>query len=141
MQIKQARRRARASALQAEYQWLLAGGAAGESSRGMPTAPGFGKADGAHFNALLSGILQNGQSLDRQTAPNLDRAIDALSPVEHAILLIGAYELIHFPDIPYRVVINEAVELGKTFGSAEGYKYVNGVLDKLAARVRGCEKR
>src|SRR5260363_159219 len=98
MQIKQARRRARAFALQAVYQWLLAGGEAAEISRCMQNAPGFGKADGAHINAL--------------------------SPVEHAILLIGAYELIHYPDIPYRVVINEAVELGKTFGSAEGYKYV-----------------
>src|SRR5260363_212710 len=102
MQIKQARRRARAFALQAVYQWLLAGGEAAEISRRMQNGPGFGKADGAHFNALLSVIHQNGQSLDSQIAPILDRAIYALSPVEHAILLIGAYELTRYPDSPYR---------------------------------------
>ncbi len=137
MLMKQARRRARAFALQAVYQWLLAGGEAAEISRCIQHAPGFSKADRSHFNALLHGILQNSQSLDLQIAPNLDRAINVLSPVEHAILLIGAYELMHYPDIPYRVVINEAVELSKIFGGADGYKYVNGVLDKLAARVRG----
>src|SRR5260364_251979 len=105
MQIKQARRRARAFALQPVNQWRLSGGDAAEISRCMQKAPGFSKADVAHCNALLSGILLNGQSLNRQIAPNLNRAIDALSPVEHAILLIGAYELIHYPDIPYRVVI------------------------------------
>src|SRR5260364_277511 len=99
MQIKQARRRARAFALQAVYQRLLAGGEAAEISRCMQNAPGFGKADGAHFSALLSGILQAGQALGRQIAPNLGRAIDALSPLEHAILVIGAYELNNYPDI------------------------------------------
>ncbi len=140
MRMKQARRRARAFALQAVYQWLLAGGEAAEINRCMQNAPGFSKADREYFNTLLYGILQNSRSLDRQIALHLDRAVDALSPVERAILFIGAYELMHTPDIPYRVIINEAVELSKVFGSADGYKYVNGVLDKLATRVRVRER-
>ncbi len=139
--MKHARRRAREFALQALYQWLLAGAEAAEIGRRMQNAPGFSKVDSTHFNTLLHGVIRDAQSLSTQLAPNLDRAIDALSPIEHVILLIGAYELIHHSEIPYRVVINEAVELSKTFGSTDGYKYVNGVLDKLAARVRASERR
>ena len=78
---------------------------------------------------------------DPAGVPFLDRPAQSLSPVEHALLLIGAYELTACPDIPYRVVINEAVELAKSYGGTDGHKYVNGVLDKLAAQVRPAEAR
>ncbi|WP_414947301.1 transcription antitermination protein NusB, partial [Klebsiella pneumoniae] len=78
-------------------------------------------------------------TLTEAFTPYLDRPVAELSPVERAALLVGAYELVHCLDIPYKVVINEAVELAKTFGGVEGYKYVNGVLDKRAAQVRAVE--
>ncbi|CAH0442227.1 MULTISPECIES: transcription antitermination factor NusB [Ralstonia solanacearum species complex] len=136
---KSARRRARELALQGLYQWLLNRNDPGVVEAHLHDAQGFNKADRAHFDALLHGAIREEATLTESFTPFLDRPVAELSPVERAALLVGAYELVHCVDIPYKVVINEAVELAKTFGGVEGYKYVNGVLDKLAAQVRAEE--
>lgn len=136
---KSARRRARELALQGLYQWLLNRNDPGVVEAHLHDAQGFNKADRAHFDALLHGAIREEATLTESFTPFLDRPVAELSPVERAALLVGAYELVHCIDIPYKVVINEAVELAKTFGGVEGYKYVNGVLDKLAAQVRAEE--
>ena len=138
-QAKSARRRARELALQGLYQWLLNRNDPGVVEAHLQDAQGFNKADRAHFDALLHGAIREETTLTESFTPFLDRPVAELSPVERAALLVGAYELVHCVDIPYKVVINEAVELTKTFGGVEGYKYVNGVLDKLAAQVRAVE--
>jgi N utilization substance protein B len=133
------RHRAREFALQGLYQWLLNNEDATTVVNNIRAAHGFEKADGDHFAALLYGAIKDSVSLRETIAPVIDRRIDELSPIEHAILLIGAYELKNNLDIPYRVVINEAVELTKSFGGIDGHKYVNGVLDKLAPKLRAEE--
>ena len=137
--MKSARRRSRELATQGLYQWLLSGTPGGEIDAQLRNAQGFDKADLEHLNTLLHGVIREADSLSADLAPCLDRPIEQLSPVERAVLLVAVYELKHHVDIPYRVVINEAVELAKTFGGADGYKYVNGVLDKLAAQLRAAE--
>ena len=133
------RHRAREFALQGLYQWLLNAEDSGAIDAHIRDAHGFDKADAEHFDALLHGAIRDAGSLREELVPLIDRGIDQLSPVEHAALLIGAYELKHHLEIPYKVVINEAVELTKSFGGIDGHKYVNGVLDKLAASVRATE--
>jgi N utilization substance protein B len=135
------RRRSRELALQALYQWLLAGHEAAELCRQAAEVKDFGKADKRHFEALVHGVIEHAADLNTALQPLLDRPASALSPVEHALLLIGGFELTCCPDIPYRVVINEAVELAKIYGGTDGHKYVNGVLDKLAAQLRPAETR
>ena len=150
------RHRAREFALQGLYQWLLNNESASTVVNHIRGAHGFDKADADYFTALLNcarplrlwslaasrccRLLSSGSSTSvelRETfAPLVDRGIAELSPIEHAVLLIGAYELKNHPEIPYRVVINEAVELTKSFGGIDGHKYVNGVLDKLSAKLR-----
>jgi transcription antitermination protein NusB len=137
--MKSARRRSRELATQGLYQWLLSGAPGGEIDAQLRGAQGFDKADHEHLDALLHGVIRDSEALSADLTPCLDRPIDQLSPVERAVLLVAAYELKNHVDIPYRVVINEAVELAKTFGGADGYKYVNGVLDKLAAQLRLAE--
>ena len=133
------RHRAREFALQGLYQWLLNNEDAGAIDAHIREAHGFNKADSEHFDALLHGTIQQVNALREGLAPLIDRPIDQLSPVEHAALLIGAYELTNHIEIPYKVVINEAVELTKSFGGIDGHKYVNGVLDKFAATARTVE--
>jgi N utilization substance protein B len=133
------RRRAREFAVQGLYQWLLAGGDPREIAHQVAGMEGFGRADRAMFDTLWSGTVIMRADLDAMLAPHLDRAPEALSPIEHAVLLLGAFELQSMPETPYRVVINEAVELAKSFGGTDGHKYVNGVLDKLAGRLRRAE--
>jgi transcription antitermination protein NusB len=134
--MKSARRRSRELATQGLYQWLLSGAPGGEIDAQLRGAQGFDKADHEHLDALLHGVIRESDTLSAALTPCLDRPIEQLSPVERAVLLVAAYELKHHLDVPYRVVINEAVELTKTFGGADGYKYVNGVLDKLSAQLR-----
>lgn len=136
---RSARRRAREFALQGLYEWLLNPSDAGLIEANLRDTQGFHKADKAHFDILLTGIIREAPALTASIQPWLDRPVAELSPVEHAALLVGCYELTYCLDIPYRVVINEAVELAKTFGGVDGFKYVNGVLDKLAAQVRATE--
>jgi len=136
---KSARRRAREIALQGLYEWLVSGTDAGVIEAHMHEQDGFDKADQAHFDALLHGCITEAGDLDGVLAVHTDRKTTELSPVEHAVLMIGAYELKHCLDIPYKVAINEAVELAKSFGGTDGHKYVNGVLDKSAADLRPAE--
>jgi N utilization substance protein B len=133
------RHRAREFALQGLYQWLLSNEDSGVIEAHIRQAHGFDKADAEHFDALLHGTIREVGPLRAELTPLIDRPLDMLSPVEHAALLIGAFELKNHIEIPYRVVINEAVELTKSFGGIDGHKYVNGVLDKLAAKVRQVE--
>ncbi|HEY4542510.1 MAG TPA: transcription antitermination factor NusB [Noviherbaspirillum sp.] len=133
------RHRAREFALQGLYQWLLNQEDAGAIDAHMRQGHGFDKADAEHFDVLLHGAIRQAPQLRESLAPLIDRPLDQLSPVEHAALLIGAYELCNHIEIPYKVVINEAVELTKSFGGVDGHKYVNGVLDKFAAKVREAE--
>jgi len=133
------RHRAREFALQGLYQWLLSDEDSGVIEAYIRQGHGFGKADAEHFDALLHGVIGEAGALRIELISCIDRPIEQLSPVEHAALLIGSYELQHHLEIPYRVVINEAVELAKSFGGIDGHKYVNGVLDKLAGRMRQVE--
>jgi transcription antitermination protein NusB len=133
------RHRAREFALQGIYNWLLNNESSGVIDAHIREAHGFDKADQEHFDALLHGAIAQSVQLREQIAPLIDRPMSELSPIEHAALLIGAFELKNHVEIPYRVVINEAVELAKSFGGSDGYKYVNGVLDKLALTLRATE--
>ena len=133
------RHRAREFALQGLYQWLLNNEEATKVVNNIRGAHGFDKADGEYFADLLRGTIKQSVELREVFTPLVDRGVGELSPIEHAVLLIGAYELKNHVEIPYRVVINEAVELTKSFGGIDGHKYVNGVLDKLAAQLRGDE--
>jgi len=130
------RHRSREFALQGLYQWQMAGTDAAAIEQQMSDVKGFDKTDRAYFSALLAGSIREAQRLEQSLQPYLDRKCSELSPVERAILLIAAYELENQPDVPYRVVINEAVELAKSYGGTDGFKYVNGVLDRLAADAR-----
>ena len=138
---KSQRRRARELALQGLYQWLVAGGDANAIDTQLREHESYAKCDGQHFDALLRGSIEQAAALDAALAKHVDRKTTELSPVEHALLMMGAYELTHCPDIPYKVAINEAVELAKTYGGTDGHKYVNGVLDKVAADLRPGEVR
>jgi N utilization substance protein B len=100
---------------------------------------GFSKADSVHFDALLHGSAEQAEQLDALILPLLDRKLSEISPVEHAVMWIGAYELQHCLDVPWRVVLNECVELAKEFGGTDGHKYVNGVLNGLARQLRELE--
>ena len=134
--MSSARRRSRELALQGLYQWQLSGGTTAQVLKNLSELDGFKKADREFLETELKGAIGKAASLREALEPLVDRKWDEVSPVERAILLIGAWELVHNPEIPYRVTINEAIELGKRFGGTDGHKYINGVLDKLAAAVR-----
>ena len=138
---KSARRRSRELALQGLYEWLVSGTDAGVIDAHMREQEGFDKADRAHFDALLHGCVTEAADLDGVLAKFVDRKTTELSPVEHGVLMIGTYELKHCIDIPYKVAINEAVELAKSFGGTDGHKYVNGVLDKTVPELRPAEAK
>ncbi len=136
---KSTRRRSRELALQGLYEWLLSGERATVIGAHVRERDGFERCDPAHFEMLLHGCIDEAATIDKALARHVDRKTSQLSPVEHGVLMIGAYELMHCLDIPYRVVINEAVELAKIFGGTDGHKYVNGVIDKAAADLRPAE--
>jgi N utilization substance protein B len=133
------RRRAREFALQGLYQWLVGGQDPRAILDHLRESDDYAAAEDVYVEALVRGVIEGAPALQASLAPFLDRPAKELSPVEHAILLIGAYELSYRPEIPRRVVINEAIEIAKSFGGTDGHKYVNGVLDRLAAKVRGGE--
>ena len=139
--VKSARYRSREFALQGLYQWLLAKPTPAEIARDIELFRGFDKCDPLYFRELLEGTIHDAASIEGSLAPYLDRPVDKLSPIERAILMIAGCEFLRHPEVPYRVVINEAVELAKAFGGTDGHKYVNGVLDKLAATMREPEVR
>lgn len=136
---KSARRRAREFALQGLYEWLLSRGDAGAIDAHVREHEGFDRCDRAHFDLLLHGAIREAEAIDATLAAHIDRKVELLSPIEHAALMIGTFELMRCIEIPYKVAINEAVELAKSFGGTDGHKYVNGVLDKVAAEVRRIE--
>ena len=100
---------------------------------------GLGRADPNYFSELLHGVVQSCDELNAAIVPHLDRPLEQLDPVEHAVLLLGAYELMYKPEVPWKVVVNESVGLTKVFGAEDGYKFINGVLDKLARGTRSTE--
>jgi N utilization substance protein B len=136
---KSARTRAREFSLQALYQHLVGRNAAVDIDSFTRDLAGFHKADSVHFDALLHGCIAQASELDALISPRLDRPLTEISPIEHGILWIGAYEFQHCPDVPWRVVLNECIELAKSFGGTDGHKYVNGVLHQLAAQLRAAE--
>lgn len=133
------RKNAREFALQGLYAWLVGGADAALIAANLSEDEHFKRAEENYFHTLLYGTIKEEDLLSARVVPYLDRPIAELSPVERAILLLGAYELLHCPDVPWRVVINEAVELAKKFGGTDGHKYINGVLDKLAQETRAGE--
>lgn len=130
------RRRARRLVLQALYQWIMSDNDPREIARQLREDAG-NHIDWDYFNQLFPAIPDGKNDLERQLQPVLDDR--KLDPVEQAVLWLGTFELANQPDTPYRVVISESVELAKVFGATDGYKFVNAVLDKLAARLRECE--
>ncbi len=133
---KSGRSRAREFALQAMYQHLVGGNTAGDIDLFTRDLIGFNKADSLHYDALLHGCIEQANQLDALILPFLDRPIAELSPIERAAMWIGTYEFKHCLDVPWRVVINECIELAKEFGGTDGHKYVNGVLNGLASELR-----
>lgn len=133
---KSSRRRAREFALQGLYEWQINTREVSSIDAHIRELEEFAKCDRPHYDALLHGCVDQAAKLDADLVKFLDRPIEELSPVEHAVLWIGAYELANCLDVPYKVAINEAVELAKSFGGTDGHKYVNGVLDHLAPGLR-----
>jgi N utilization substance protein B len=131
---------ARRLTVQALYQWLVNETSPDTLLRQFrEQEEGLGRADPEYFAELLRGVVRCAGELTAAIVPHLDRPLEQLDPVEHAVLLLGGYELAHRPEVPWKVVVNEAVNLTKTFGAEEGYKFVNGVLDKLARAARPAE--
>lgn len=136
---KPARRRSREFALQGLYQWRVGGADAPSIEAHLRQLDDFAKADREFFVGLLRGVMGQGDELSERISRHIDRPFAELSPIEACVLMIGSFELINHPDTPYRVIINEAIELAKAFGGTDGHKYVNGVLDKVAGEIRPSE--
>jgi N utilization substance protein B len=136
---KSARSRSREFALQALYQYLVGRNDPEAIDTFTRDLAGFHKADSVHYDALLQGCVKESAELDALIVPLLDRKIAEISPIEHAIMWIGAWEFQHAPDVPWRVVLNECIELAKEFGGTDGHKYVNAVLNGLAPKLRAAE--
>ncbi len=130
------RSRAREFALQALYQHIVSRNDATSIDAFTRGLQGFNKADAAHYDALLHGCIAMASELDALITPLLDRPLAQISPIERACMWLGAYELLKCPEIPWRVVLNESIELAKDFGGTDGYKYVNGILNRLAPTLR-----
>ena len=139
--VSKSRRKSRELVLKAVYRCMMNESDIKQVFLDMKDDPDYNKADESYFKQLLDGVIGQLDSLDTQITTFIDRALDELSPIEHAILRVSSYELLFDVSIPYRVAINEGVELAKTFGGADGHKYINGVLDKVAASARPHEFR
>ena len=133
---KSARTRAREFALQALYQHLVGRNDAPAIDQFTRDLAGFHKADTVHYDALLHGCIAEAAELDALIVPLLDRKLAEISPIEHGVMWIGVYEFKHCLDVPWRVVLNECIELAKEFGGTDGHKYVNAVLNGLAPQLR-----
>ena len=136
---KPPRSRAREFAVQALYQHLVGRQDAESIDQFTRGLSGFHKADSVHYDALLHGCIREAAELDALILPLLDRKLEEISPIERAVMWIGAYEFRQCLDVPWRVVLNECIELAKEFGGTDGHKYVNAVLNGLAARLRPAE--
>ena len=133
------RARARRRALQAIYTWQISGGLVEQVIAQFAHEQAHEIADLEYFDDLVRGVVKHRASLDEALVGYLDRTVEEVDPIERAVLRLSAYELIHRLDVPYRVVLNEAIEIAKRFGSEHGHTYVNGVLDKAAAVWRPAE--
>ncbi|MGC1183069.1 transcription antitermination factor NusB [Legionella sp.] len=133
------KRKARKLALQALYQWLMSGSELLEIEAQFRIINNMDKVDVVYFCRLLHGVPEHVNELEGKFAPFLDREVRGLNPIELTVLRIGSFELVHSPEIPYKVVLDEAISLTKEFGSQDGYRYVNGVLNNLAQQVRSVE--
>ena len=136
---KSNRSRAREFALQALYQHIVGRNEATSIDLFTRDLAGFHKADAAHYDALLHGCVRTEADLDALIVPQLDRPLAEISPIEHAVMWIGVYEFQHCMDVPWRVALNECIELAKEFGGTDGHKYVNAVLGGLAPKLRANE--
>ena len=133
------RHQARRFALQALYSHLLSGTLINDLLANFRSEESFARCDQSYFDQLVRGVLTERARLEPMFIEHLDRPVAQLDPVEHAVLLLSTYELAHCPELPYRVAINEAVELTKLFGATEGHKYINGVVDRMARKLRSAE--
>jgi N utilization substance protein B len=133
------RARARRRALQAVYAWQMSGGLVEQVIAQFAHEQAHEIADLEYFDDLVRGVVKHRASLDEALVGYLDRPVEEVDPIERAVLRLSAYELIHRLDVPYRVVLNEAIEIAKRFGSEHGHTYVNGVLDKAATDWRATE--
>lgn len=133
---RSARRLSRLLAVQALYQWLMTGQDLGAIESFSRESEDYAECDSAYFQSCFLGAARNAELLRDRFLSLLDRPLNQISPVEHAILLLASHELIDHPEVPYRVVINEAVELAKSLGGNEGHRYINGVLDRLWGSLR-----
>ena len=136
---KSARRRAREFVLQGLYQWRVGGASEAAIEAHTQDMEGFAKADREFFVGTLRGVIAQNEKLAEQIGEHIDRPFAELSPIEACVLMMGSFELVHYVETPYRVIINECIELAKAFGGTDDHKYVNGVLDKIAAQVRAQE--
>ena len=136
-----ARSRSRRRALQAIYAWQINGANERDLIAQFAHEQAHEIADLEYFEDLVRGVMQHEAALDAGLLPHLDRKVSEVDPVERAVMRIAAYEFKHRVDVPYRVVINEGIELAKVYGATDGHKFVNGVLDKLAPRLRAAEVR
>lgn len=134
-----AKRRARKLALQALYQWLMSGHELHEVEAQFRVANNMDKVDTVYFCRILHGVPEHLHTLEESITPFLDRPIHGLNPVELSVLRLGAFELYYCPEIPYRVVLDESISLAREFGSQEGHRYVNGVLNQVARQARAVE--
>ena len=137
--MSSARRRARRLAVQGLYEWQITGTEIAEIKKRFLEGKEARQIDEDYFRELIEGVINRVAELDQHITPYLNRSLEEVDVVERAILRIATYELAHRPDIPYRVIINEGVELAKTFGAEQGHKFINGMLDKIAARLRPVE--
>jgi N utilization substance protein B len=136
---KNKRSRAREFAVQGLYQSLVGKNQPADIDVFTRDLSGFSKADAVHFDALLHGCIAQADAADQLISTRLDRPLAEISPIERVVLWIGVYEMQHCPDVPWRVVLNECVELAKEFGGTDGHKYVNAVLNGLAPELRALE--
>lgn len=134
------RRKARHFGLQALYQWTLSDASLADIDAEFRVDNDFRHTDGEYFQALLRGVMEDVESLEALFSPLLDRALDDLDPIERNLLRMGTFELKERIDVPYKVVINEAVSLAKKFGATESHRYINGILDKVASELRTVER-
>jgi N utilization substance protein B len=130
------RTKARRAAVQALYQALVNNEAPQKDALEFVTAEYADKIDRKYFTTLIDGAIKHQDTIDAELSEAVDRDLAAVDPVEISVLRLAVFEFMHLPEIPYRVVLNEAVELAKSFGGEQGHKYVNGVLDKMGARLR-----
>ncbi len=135
----QTRHKARSLAVQALYEWSLSGREIYSIESQFLAEQNLKRVDVKYFRALLQGVTEQIETIDQEIKPFLNRSLESLTPVELAVLRLAVFELAHRPDIPYRVVINEALELSKQFGAEDGFKFVNGILDKVAKKLRVAE--